>query len=289
MFGFGNKEKEESLSEIVFEYIRQIFLLSAGAVIAAIGLKAFLVPNNIIDGGIVGVSIMASALSSVPLGLFLIILNIPFVVFGFFRLGARFAVSASFGITTLAVTTTLVHFGASATDDPILAAVFGGVLVGMGTGLVIRGGGTLDGTEVIAVIGGKRLPFSVGEIVMFINLFILGAAGFVFAWDNAMYSLIAYFVAYKTIDLTVEGLDESRSVWIVSPEYADIGRELEEKLGRRVQYVENHGPVKRMLLIVVTRMEETRLKSIVADYDKEAFITISSVNEVIGRKLRKRK
>lgn len=187
----------------------------------------------------------------------------------------------------LSVATILLHYIPKATDDVILAAVFGGAVVGLGVGLVIRNGATLDGAEIIAVLIDKRSPFSVGEIVMFMNVFIIGGAGFLFGWDNAMYSLIAYFVAYKVIDLTVEGLDESRSVWIVSTEYLKIGEAINDKLGRKVTYVNGKdvsGIVSDgVILSVITRIEEQRLKAIVHECDPNAFVVINGTHDVMGK------
>lgn len=270
-----------------FEYISRAFVVLCGAIIAALGLEAFLLPNNLLDGGVVGLSIISAEIFSMPLGIFLFLLNLPFIYLGFRRLGKNFAIASLSGITMLSVATILLHYIPKATDDVILAAVFGGAVVGLGVGLVIRNGATLDGAEIIAVLIDKRSPFSVGEIVMFMNVFIIGGAGFLFGWDNAMYSLIAYFVAYKVIDLTVEGLDESRSVWIVSTEYLKIGEAINDKLGRKVTYVNGKdvsGIVSDgVILSVITRIEEQRLKAIVHECDPNAFVVINGTHDVMGK------
>ncbi len=258
-----------------------------GAIIAAIGLEAFLVPNDLIDGGIVGVSIIAAEIFSVPLGLFLFILNLPFVYLGYRKLGIPFALASFSGIAVLSLSTFLLHSNFTATHDPILAAVFGGAIVGFGVGTVIRNGATLDGAEIIAILADKRTPFTVGEAVMFMNLFIISSAGLIFGWDRAMYSLIAYFVAYKVIDITIEGLDESRSVWIISSEYKKIGEAINKDLGRKVTYVNAQnvsGIVSDgIILSVITRIEEQRLKYIVRQYDPRAFMVINHTHEVMGK------
>lgn len=267
--------------------LRRVIFLLLGAGIAAAGLQAFLIPNHLLDGGVVGISILGSHLTHTGLGLWLFILNMPFVWLGYRKLGRTFAVSALLGIATLAIATTVYHMPAGMTEQPILAAVFGGLLVGIGVGIVIRAGGTLDGTEVVAILADRRLPFSVGEIIMFLNLFILGSAGFVFGWDNAMYSLIAYFVAYKTIDVTVAGLDESRSAFIVSNQNLKVGQAIRHELGHDVTYLSGSSgsmPVAAgALFVVITRIEEQRLKSIVYRHDKHAFIAFAHVHEVVGR------
>lgn len=247
-------------------------------------------PNNIIDGGIVGLSIMGAHLANIPLGVFLFLLNLPFIWLGLKRLGKSFAISSLYGVSAFSLFTIFFHPTSAATTDPILAAVFGGAIVGVGVGLVIRYGGTLDGTEIVAVLVGKKSIFSVGEIIMFLNLFILSSAGFVFGWDRAMYSLIAFFVAHKAIDLTVEGLDESKSVWIVSNNYKVLGNAIEEELGRKVTYVNGTTPSSRIadgvMFSIITRFEEQKLKSIVKKHDRQAFVVISNVHEVMGKRYR---
>lgn len=268
----------------------RVFVLTMGAIIASIGIEFFLVPNHIIDGGIVGLSIMGAHLTNIPLGVFLFFLNLPFIWIGWRKLGRLFAISSLYGVTVFSALTTFFQPDHASTADPILAAVFGGAIVGIGVGIVIRYGGTLDGTEIVAVLAGKKSIFSVGEIIMFLNLFILSSAGLVFGWDKAMYSLIAFFIAHKTIDLTVEGLDESKSVWIVSNKYKALGNAIEEELGRKVTYV--NGTTESSLIAdgvmfsIITRFEEQKLKLIVKKYDPKAFVVISNVHEVMGKRYR---
>ena len=233
---------------------------------------------------------MGAHLANIPLGIFLFVLNLPFIWIGLKRLGNLFAISSLYGVSVFSLFTIFFHPTTAATADPILAAVFGGAIVGVGVGIVIRYGGTLDGTEVVAVLAGKKSVFSVGEIIMFLNLFILSSAGFVFGWDKAMYSLIAFFIAHKAIDLTVEGLDESKSVWIVSTRYKELGDAIEEELGRKVTYVNGTTESSRIadgvMFSIITRFEEQKLKTIVKKYDRQAFVVISNVHEVMGKRYR---
>ncbi|TGU95176.1 hypothetical protein EN829_059670, partial [Mesorhizobium sp. M00.F.Ca.ET.186.01.1.1] len=164
--------------------LKRIFFILVGASLVSVALEIFLVPNKIIDGGIVGISIISSHLTSLSLGIFLFLLNLPFLIIGYKQIGKTFAISTLFGVSIMSLGTTLLHPVPGLTDDPLLAAVFGGIIMGIGVGLVLRYGGSLDGTEIIAVLFNKKSPFSVGEIVMFINLFILSSAGFVFGWDR---------------------------------------------------------------------------------------------------------
>jgi uncharacterized membrane-anchored protein YitT (DUF2179 family) len=267
-------------------------LITLGAIMMAVGLEIFLVPNNVIDGGIAGISIMASHLTGLSLGIFLFALNLPFIFIGYKQIGKTFAFSTLYGIIILSIATTILHPVPPFTDDLLLATVFGGIFIGVGIGMVIRSGGSLDGTEILAILSNSKLPFSVGEIIMFFNIFILGAAGFVFTWDRAMYSLIAYFIAYKTIDLTITGLEESKSAWIISENHKDIGDAILHRLGRGVTYLKGEGAYtgdeKGVVFCVITRLEEAKLKDIVDEFDSSAFLAIADIAEVKGGRFKKR-
>ncbi|WP_225228542.1 YitT family protein [Bacillus sp. PS06] len=272
--------------------IKRAILIFIGAALMAVGLEIFLVPNRVIDGGIVGISIILSHLSGWKLGLFLFFLNVPFFYIGYKQIGKTFAISTLYGVTILAISTTLLHPVPVLTHDPLLASVFGGMILGIGVGIVIRYGGSLDGTEVLAILFEKKLPFSVGEIIMFFNIFILGSAGFVFGWDRAMYSLIAYFVAFKTIDIVIQGIDESKSAWIISDNYDILGETIIARLGRGVTYLKGEGAFtgdnKKVIFCVITRLEEAKLKSIVEEIDPSAFLAVSNIAEVRGGRFKKR-
>jgi uncharacterized membrane-anchored protein YitT (DUF2179 family) len=276
----------------VMKLIRRIIFIFLGASLMSVGLEMFLVPNRIIDGGIVGISIITSHLLGLPLGLFLTVLNLPFLVIGYKQIGKTFALSTLLGVLVMSVGTSLLHSVPPITIDPLLAAVFGGIILGVGVGMVIRFGGSLDGTEIVAILMQRRLPFSVGEIIMFMNIFILGSAGFVFGWDHAMYSLIAYYIAYKMIDLTIEGFDESKSVWIISEKNREIGNAILNRLGRGVTYLNGEGGYsgdsKRVIFCVITRLEEAKMKSIVEETDPTAFMAVGNIHDVKGGRFKKK-
>lgn len=271
---------------------QRIVMLIIGAAMMSVALEIFLVPNQLIDGGITGVSIMLSHIFGIPLGILLTLLNLPFLIIGYKQIGKTFALSTLFAVILMSIGTQLLHPVAPMTGEPLLAAVFGGVILGVGVGLVVRYGGSLDGTEIVAIIVAKRMPFSVGEVVMFCNLFILSSAGFVFGWNNAMFSLIAYYIAFKVIDVTLEGLDQSKSVWIISDKFRDIGEALTERLGRGVTYLDGEGGFsgenKKVIFVVITRLEEAKLKSIVEDWDSEAFVAIGNIHDVKGGRFKKK-
>jgi uncharacterized membrane-anchored protein YitT (DUF2179 family) len=276
---------------IIFSTINKVFFMLLGSALASIGLEIFLIPNKIIDGGMTGISIMASHLTKLPLGLFIFMLNLPFLIIGYKQIGKTFAISTLFSVICLSIGVSFLHPIPGLTNDILLAAVFGGIILGIGVGIIIRNGGSLDGTEIIAIILDKRTAFSIGEIVMFFNLFILGGSGFIFGWDRAMYSLIAYFIAFKAIDITVEGLDESKSVIIVSDKNKEISEAIMERLGRGLTLLDGKGAYRgastNVIYVVVSRLEIAKLKSIVHGFDEDALITIASV-EVAGKRYRKK-
>lgn len=279
--------KKHSAARAAYMY----FFLLLGSVLAAVGLEFFLIPNNIIDGGVIGISIIASHLTKIPVGLFTFVLNIPFLIFGYKQLGGTFVASSLFSVTVFSTCVTIFHPISALTEDILLATVFGGIVLGIGVGLIIRYGGSLDGTEIVGIFLNKRTPFSVGESVMFFNIFILSSAGLFFGWDKAMYSLIAYFIAYKVIDVTIEGLDEEKSAIIISEHGVEIAEAIKERLGREVTFFEKDTGIHQNRLViysVITRLEVSKLKDIISDIDEEAFVTISDVYDIMGVKHKKK-
>lgn len=287
MTDMGMNEKQNKLV-----YIRKFFFITLGAWLYAIGIEKFLVPNHIIDGGITGISIIASQISHWSLSIFLIIFNIPFLFLGYKQLGKTFAIQSSYGILMAALFTELLHHSAPATNDSLLAAVFGGIILGIGVGIVLRSSGSLDGTEILSILISSKTPFSVGQIVMFFNFFILSSAGFVFNWNSAMYSLITYFVAFKMMDIVIAGFEQSKSVWIISEKDVEIGEALLSRLGRSVTYLQGEGSYsgegKKVIFCIINRLEEAKLKAIVDKLDPNAFLAVGSINDVKGGQFKKK-
>lgn len=271
--------------------LMSLLQLVIGTAIAAVGLELFLIPNQVIDGGVVGLAIMASFVTNWKLGIFLIVFNIPFLYLGYKQIGKRFAINTIIGICLLSLWSAFFEQFPKVTNDPFLAAIFGGIIDGTGVGLIMRAGGSLDGTEIVAIIADRRSVFSVGEVVMFINLFILSGAGLLFGWDKAMYSLVAYFVISKMIDIVIKGLDESYSIMIVTNDPFEITKELNDKLHRGVTLLHGAGGYtgdsKEVLYTVVTRLEVDKLKEIVLEKDEHAFLTIQAVHDIMGGRFKK--
>ncbi|UOO38779.1 YitT family protein [Oscillospiraceae bacterium CM] len=266
--------------------------MAVGAVFAAAGLDIFLVPNSIIDGGIVGVSIIASFLTVIPLGVYTFALNIPFLFIGYKQIGKSFVISSLFSTAVFSLFVTLFHAVPSLTHDVLLATVFGGIILGVGVGLILRCGGSLDGTEIIAIILSRKSFLSVGQIVMVMNIVIFTLAAFILGWDRALYSILAYFIAHKAIDVILDGVDEAKAVMIVSDQSEEISEAIMARLGRGVTVWEGQGGFSkeknRIIFSVVTRLEITKLRAIVHEKDENAFITVHDVADVTGGRYKKR-
>ncbi len=273
-------------------YLHNLLFITIGAAVAAASLECFLVPNSIIDGGIIGISIMVDyLLKNVSLGAVIFCLNMPFIFLALQKFGKKFVFNTFWGISCLSMFVSLFH-GHVITSDLTLAAIFGGVILGFGVGLILRNNGSLDGTEIIAIRLAPKLGFSIGEIIMTFNIFIFFAAGFLFGFDRAMYSMLTYFIAYKVIDVVIEGLNESKSVWVVTDYSKEIGDRIIGQMGVSVTYIDAEGGYsgqpKRIVYCVISRLEVTKLKQLVKEIDKTAFISIENVHEVEGVRVKKR-
>jgi len=272
-------------------FLRKYIIISFGALLAAIGLELFLVPNNVIDGGIVGISIMGDAITSIPFSALLVFLNLPFVILSWNKVGWRSAVAGCAATVLLSVFSAILSEYHPLTEDPLLAAIFGGIIDGLGVGLVIKAGGFLDGIDVVAIIADRCSVFSVGEVEMFINFFILGSSAFIFGFDNAMYSLLAYYIITKMIDVALRGINESYIVFIVTDEHEKVAEALMKQMSRGVTFFQGEGAYsgdkKKVLYTTMTRFEIDEMKDIVGDIDDRAFITLSSASDVVGGRQKK--
>lgn len=206
--------------KVILSYL----LLTVGAIIAATAIKIVLSPNNILDGGVVGVSIILSKLYSWKLGMLTILFNIPFLLLGFKELGARFLVKASYAMTVFSIATEFLQGINPVTDDKLLATVFGGLFLGIGVGLVLKAGGCLDGTEILAILITKHSSMSVGQMVLVFNIVIYSAAGLLFGVDSAMYSLLTYFITSKVMDFVEAGLNQAKAVMIITNDAEDMAQ-----------------------------------------------------------------
>ena len=281
------------MNRIFRQWIAPLFFITVGAVIAAFALEEFLVPFKILDGGVVGISMIISQLSGLPLGVLTIVLNIPFMILGFKRLGMRFLVKAIYAMVVFSVFLGIFEDMKAVTDKEILVVAFGGVLLGIGVGLILRYGGCLDGTEIVAMFLSKNTEFSVGQIVLFFNIVIYGVAGMLFGLDRALYSLLTYFITSKVIDIVENGMEQGKSVMIITDHGKDIADAIYTQLGRTCTQMEGKGMVsngkKTVLYCVITRVEVPAIKKIINDADVSAFMTISDVSEIVGNHIKRKK
>ena len=279
-------------------YLKDYFFLTIGALIYAFAIEGFLIPSKIIDGGVTGISMILSTITSQPLGIFIVCINLPFIILALQKLGKRFVFSTFYSILIFAAGVTFfgkMFHGHCIIDnlELFLVAIFGGLILGAGVGLIIRNGASVDGTEILAIYSTKKIPFSVGEIIMFINLFIFTVAGFIYDWQHALYSIITYFVAYKTMDIVIEGLNESKSVFVITDYSTEIGKDIMEKMDVSVTYIDAEGGYsgikKRIVYCVISRLQVQKIKEIAKNIDPRAFIAIENVYEVEGVRVKKRK
>lgn len=274
-----------------FSIIKKGFFLTLGAFTAGFAIDTFLVPNNIIDGGIVGVSMILSYLLKYNLGILLIILNIPFICLAFTKMGKNFVIQTFYAILMFAIATNIFH-SITITNDLLLATVFGGIILGTGVGIVLKNEGSLDGTEIMSLVISKKFGLSVGEIIMGINIFIYAASGLVFGWEKAMYSILTYFLASRVIDVVLEGVSNSKSVRIISDKWEEIGNVLIKDLEIGVTYLHGtggySGDAKTIIYCVVSRIEMSKMKEAIKSIDPRAFISVVDVHEAYGIRMGKR-
>lgn len=275
----------------ILKQVPSFFLITIGATLAAASLEIFLIPNSIIDGGLTGISIILNKLFSIPVSILIILLNIPFFILAYKNMGKRFVVKAVYAIVTFTILLEVFGTVEEVTDDILLATVYGGLLLGVGVGLVIRGGACLDGTEIVAIVIGKKSSLSVGQVVFFFNIFIYGTAIFVFGPDRALYSLLMYFVTYKLIDMVSDEFNQAKAAIIITDRQEQISDAIFKELGRTVTIWEGEGKVskssKSILYTVITRLEIPRLKEIVENADTSSFVAVSEVSDIIGNHIKK--
>ncbi len=282
-----NVAKSKEHTKEIFSYVT----LVAGAMIAAFSIEEFLVPCTILDGGVVGISIMINNLSKIPLGALTLALNIPFLIVGMRKLGTKFIVKSAVAMVTFSGFLEIFAPLTDMTREYLLAVCFGGVFLGIGVGLVIRSGGCLDGTETVAIFLNRRFNLPVGQTVLLINIIIYTIAGFLFGFDRAMYSLLTYFITSKVIDFVETGVEQAKAAMIITNEGRRIADEIFKKMGRTVTILEGEGLIsgkKVILYCVLNRLEIYQLKQLIEEIDAQAFITISDVSEIIGNHIKKK-
>ena len=270
-------------------YLITVVMLTLGCFLAAIALENFLLPNTVLDGGVNGISIIISRLFDIPLSVLVVVLNIPFMYIGYKHLGKAFLFRTIYAIVAFSLFLEVFSKFDAFTEEILLATVFGGMLLGVGVGLIIRFGGCIDGTESLAMVISKKTNFSVGQIVLCFNLIIYTVAGFIFGFDRAMYSLLTYVITFKVIDAVSEGLEQAKAALIITAKGTKVSKEIYEKLGRTTTTIRGKGLIsgeKEILYCVLTRIEIFELRHIIDKMDESAFVTILEVSEIIGEHIK---
>lgn len=283
------------LKIIVFRGFKDVLLVATGIGSAAFGLEGFLLPNNFIDGGATGISLLTSEITNVPLPLLLLLVNLPFIFLAAKVVGRNFAIKTAFAITGLAICVATFHFP-EVTHDRLLVAVFGGFFLGAGIGLAVRGGAVIDGTEVLAIFLSRKLGTTIGDIIVFINIIIFSTAAYLLSMEMALYSMITYLCASKTLDFIIEGIDEYTGVTIVSSHNEEIREMITTELGRGITVYKGKrgfgtsGEKKDIdiLYTVITRLELNKLKLEIQKIDPHAFVVMNSVKDTKGGMIKKR-
>ncbi|MDQ0225941.1 YitT family protein [Metabacillus niabensis] len=284
-----NRRRKSKKSLMVMRAI----IVIIGGFITAYGLEAVLIPNNVSDGGVTGLSIVSSQLIGIPLGVLIGVLNLPFVFLGYKQIGKSFAIFSVIGIASLAIGTSMMHHVPTIIQgDTLLVTVVGGIIIGFGMGLALRNGGALDGIDMLAVLLSRKLPFGTSDLILFLNLFVFIIVSTVFGLQGAILSAIAYFIASKVIHIVEEGLSGSKTFKIITTQPEEMVETIRDRLGRSATYKLAQGGYSheqfKEITCVINRLEESKMKEIIREIDETAFVTVYDVAEVKGGNFRKR-
>ena len=274
-----------------FREVFNIILIILGILSAGLGLKGFLLSSRFIDGGVTGISMLLSDVLGWQLSILILVINLPFIAIGYRQIGREFALKSTLAIAGLSLCLAFVKYP-DVTPDKLLTAVFGGFFIGAGIGLAIRGGAVLDGTEIAALLVSKGSPLlKVGDVILILNIFIFSAAAFFLGIESALYSILTYFAASKTIDFIIHGIEEYTAVIIVSEKSGEIRQTIISVLGRGVTIYKGRGGLtdaeQDILFCVVTRLEIGRVKAATVEIDKAAFIVVHALADVDGGVIKK--
>jgi uncharacterized membrane-anchored protein YitT (DUF2179 family) len=271
--------------------LAHIVLIILGIFSTGMGLKGFLLSSRFIDGGVTGISMLLSDVLGVRLSILILVVNLPFIALGYRQVGKKFAIKSALAIAGLSLCLAFVKYP-DVTPDKLLTAVFGGFFIGAGIGLAIRGGAVLDGTEIAALLVSKSSPLlKVGDVILILNIFIFSAAAFFLGIESAMYSILTYFAASKTIDFLIHGIEEYHAVIVVSEQSEVIRREIIRALNRGVTVYKGRGGLsgveQDILFCVVTRLEIGSVKDVVREIDEAAFVVVHTLSDVEGGVVKK--
>ncbi len=295
---YSGFELEKGYREFIINsksLFKDFVLITIGIFSASFGFKGFLLTNKFIDGGATGISLLMSALTNIPLYILIICINFPFIILANKVIGRQFAIKTTLAIIGLSVCLATVTFP-NVTNDNLLVAVFGGFFLGSGIGLAVRGGAVIDGTEILAIFLSRKLGTTIGDIIILINVLIFGAAAYFLSIEIALYSMITYISASKTLDFIVEGIEEYIGATIISAYNEEIRNMIIHQLGRGVTvYKGQRGFGKKgenneidIVYTVLTRLELNKLNTEIEKIDPNAFVVMSSVKDTKGGMIKKR-
>ena len=275
--------------------IRDILMMVSGIFSAGFGLKGFLIPNGFIDGGITGISLLVHLETRIPLAMLIILFNVPFIVLAWRQVSAIFSLKTLLAISLLAIVVAVVPYPV-VTNDKLLIAVFGGFFLGAGIGLAIRGGAVIDGTEILAIFLNRKSILSVGDFILIFNILIFSAAAYLLSVEIALYSILIYLAASKTVDFILEGIEEFTGITIISKRSGEIAEMIKNKLGRGLTIYSGKKGFGRsgesyptdILFTVMTRLEISSLNSEIEKIDPNAFIIMQSIKDTKGGMVKKR-
>jgi uncharacterized membrane-anchored protein YitT (DUF2179 family) len=283
--------------KVIFQSnLRDSILLVVGVLSAGFGLRGFLLPNNFVDGGATGISLLINETTDISLSVLLILVNAPFVILGYTQIGKTFVVKTALAIGLLALLVAYLPYPVI-TSDKLLISVFGGFFLGLGIGLAVRGGGVLDGTEVLAIFISRRTSLTIGDVILIFNVFIFSVAAYLLGIETALYAILTYLAASKTVDFVIEGIEEFTGVTIISLKSHEITEMISKKLGRGVTLYKGSGGygkqgVKRfdhdIIYTVITRLEISRLQTEIDAIDPNAFMVMHSIRDTRGGMIKKR-
>jgi len=266
---------------------KRVIYILIGSFIHAYGINALLIPHNLLTGGLTGIAMIIEYFFKVPISLTVVLLNIPLFIAGYRMISKRFVYLSIIGILSLSFFLSLTKNWTLSIESPMVAAIYGGLLLGVGSGIIIKNRGSLGGTDIIAVIVNKYFSVSIGVVTTLFNFIILAMAIFMFDIELAMYTMIAIYISSKAIDALQEGFNHKKTIIIISDRSQEIAKELMEKVGRGVTFLEGEGAYtntrKKLIYIVVRIMELSRVKDIVRAIDENAFLSIIDTKEVEGK------
>lgn len=294
-----NKRLSDEVNKVevsISHTISEVIFILIGVISAGFGLKGFLLPNSFIDGGAMGISLLISETTGFSLSILIVIVNLPFIILGYSNIGKQFALKSTLAIIALALSVHFIPYPLI-TSDKLLIAIFGGFFLGAGIGMSIRGGAVIDGTEVLAIYLSKKTGLTIGDVVLIFNIVIFSFGAYILSIEVALYAMLTYMAAAKTIDFIIEGIEEYTGITVISDKSEKIRHMITEDLGRGVTIYAGKGGFKKsgtdfnefdIIYTVVTRLEIARIKTEIDKIDKDAFIIMSSIKDTKGGMIKKR-